>query len=106
VIEAVGEDVQGWSVGDAVLYHGVPCSDRNFMFSFSPLTGSLYRCSGGFAEYAIQDCRYPPFVASHLLRVTRLFIRTLLAHPRVSPVDAAATPCAGVCALLRCLRRM
>lgn len=60
VIEAVGEDVEGWAAGDAVLYHG-----------------SMYRSSGGFAEYAIQDCR------------------TLLAHPRVSPVDAAATPCAG-----------
>jgi len=60
VIDAVGEDVQGWTVGDAVLYHG-----------------SLYRPYGGFAEYAIHDCR------------------TLVAHPRTSPVDAAATPCAG-----------
>lgn len=60
VIDAVGEDVSGWGVGDAVLYHG-----------------DMTRSSGGFAEYAIHDCR------------------TLLSHPSVSPIDAAATPCAG-----------
>ena len=60
VIDAVGDDVSGWAVGDAVLYHG-----------------DMTRSSGGFAEYAIHDCR------------------TLLSHPTVSPTDAAATPCAG-----------
>lgn len=39
--------------------------------------GNMRRHQGGFAEYAIQDAR------------------TLIPHPDVSPVVAAATPCAG-----------
>jgi NADPH:quinone reductase len=40
MIAAVGEDVQTWSIGDRVLYHG-----------------NMLRPHGGFAEYAIQDSR-------------------------------------------------
>jgi hypothetical protein len=28
VIDAMGEDVHGWAVGDAVLYHGAPAQTR------------------------------------------------------------------------------
>ena len=59
-IAAVGGDVEGWTVGDAVLYHG-----------------DMFRPHGGFAEFAIQD------------------FRTLVAHPALDPVAAAATPCSG-----------
>ena len=82
-----------------------------FVLWRSHAAGSLYRPSGGFAEYAIQDCRClsaaccTSRVTRHASHVTR-HPRTLLAHPRVSPVDAAATPCAGArrlpCARDRC----
>ncbi len=59
-IVALGDDVEGWRVGDRVLYHG-----------------NMFRPNGGFAEYAIQEAS------------------TLVAHPKLSPKEAAATPCAG-----------
>jgi NADPH:quinone reductase-like Zn-dependent oxidoreductase len=59
-IAAVGRGVEGWTVGDAVLYHG-----------------DMLRPHGGFAEYAIHD------------------FRTLVPHPALDPIAAAATPCAG-----------
>ena len=53
----MGEHVQGWAVGDAVLYHGTLVYKLFSIVIFTRMTGSLYRPSGGFAEYAIQDCR-------------------------------------------------
>ncbi|MDG3085351.1 zinc-binding dehydrogenase [Vibrio hannami] len=59
-IVELGNKVTGWSVGDKVLYHG-----------------NMFRTSGGFAEYAIQDSR------------------TLIHHPKTSSELAASTPCAA-----------
>ena len=82
VIDAVGEEVEGWAVGDAVLYHGAPSHIRNTsMISRLHAAGSLYRSSGGFAEYAIQDCRYQS-AACCMSRVTR----------HASPQDPAGAP--------------
>lgn len=59
-IVAVGANVTDWKVGDEVLYHG-----------------DMRRAHGGFAEYAVQDCR------------------TLIKKPNVSHELAASTPCAA-----------
>lgn len=59
-IAGLGPGVEGWSVGDRVLYHG-----------------DMLRPHGGLAEFAIHRAG------------------TLIAHPPVAGILAAATPCAG-----------
>ncbi|MDV7105121.1 zinc-binding dehydrogenase [Vibrio sp. TH_r3] len=59
-VVSIGTAVKHWKVGDKVLYHG-----------------DMFRSSGGFAEYAIQDSR------------------VMIPHPNVPSELAAAVPCAG-----------
>ncbi|MDB1125359.1 hypothetical protein [Vibrio algarum] len=56
----VGSSVTQWERGDRVLYHV-----------------DMYRKSGGFTEYAVQDSR------------------TIITHPEVDSEIAAASPCAA-----------
>ncbi|MBY5991198.1 zinc-binding dehydrogenase [Ferrimonas balearica] len=59
-IVGLGEGVDGWRLGDSVLYHG-----------------DMFKPSGGYAEFALHSAA------------------TLIPMPKVTPEEAAATPCAG-----------